>query len=78
MLGITTSIFFDSIFGVCVIENGKYQILVNSWPLQPKKNNEMKNDFLYITRPFLGKNADVSGFLAGHIPYSLSPKDAKF
>ena len=31
-----------------------------------------------MTRPFFGKNANVSGFLAGHIPCSLNAKDAKF
>ena len=43
-----------------------------------RKYNEMKNDFLSMTRPFFGKNADVSGFLAGRSPCSLNAKDAKF
>ena len=32
-----------------------------------RKYKEMKNDFLSMTRPFFGKNADVSVFLAGYI-----------
>ena len=43
-----------------------------------RKYDEMKNDFPSMTRPFFCKNADVSGFLAGHIPCSLNAKDAKF
>ena len=43
-----------------------------------RKYNEMKNDFLPMTRAFFGKNADVKGFLAGHIPCCLNAKDAKF
>ena len=45
-----------------------------------RKYNEMKNDFLSMTRAFYHtrKNADVKGFLASHIPYSLNAKDAKF
>ena len=73
MLGITTSNSFENIFGFCLIENGKYQLFVNSWPLQPK-NNEMKKDFLSMTRPFFGKNADVSGFFSwSHLFISSLP-----
>ena len=43
-----------------------------------RKYNEMKNDFLSMTRPFSAKMLMSAGFLAGHIPCSLNAKDAKF
>ena len=61
MLGITSSDLFDNIFGFCV--SGKYQLFATHGHCN-RKYNEMKNDFLSMTRPFFGKNADVSGFLS--------------
>ena len=42
-----------------------------------RKYNEMKNDFLSMTRPFLAKMLMSADFLAGHIPCSLNAKDVK-
>ena len=44
-----------------------------------RKYNEMKNDFLPMTRPFfLAKMLMSAGFLAALIPCSLKAKDARF
>ena len=64
MLGNATSNFFDNIFGFRVIEIGKYINFLSTHGHCSRKYNEMKNDFLSMTRPFFGKNADVSGFFS--------------